>query len=311
MNRKHQSDQFIHYQLSSSRLFSIGCFLLFSFQFASAQDTLPENFNRARLHTLVIGSTAAYAVTLVGLNELWYKESPRTGFHFFNDHAEWQQVDKAGHLYTAYQISRAGTEAFRWAGVPHRKSVWLGSLTGILFQMPIEILDGFSAAYGASWGDVVANTAGSALNLQQLLWDEPRIHPKFSFHQTRFAPLRPKVLGENLPQQLIKDYNGQTYWLAFDVQPWLGKESRFPKWLNVAIGYGAENMVYARKARNQASGLDAYRQYYLSLDVNPSRIPTRSKFLRSVFFLLNTIHVPAPAIEFNRKQGVVFHGFYF
>ncbi|MBD0260249.1 MAG: DUF2279 domain-containing protein, partial [Cytophagales bacterium] len=182
---------------------------------------------QGRVRVLAAGSTTAYSATLVGLHQLWYKEQARTTFHFFDDNAQWKQVDKAGHLYTTYHISRLGTQALRWAGLPPGKAAVLGGVTGLVFQTPIEVLDGFSAAYGASWGDVAANTGGAALYVgQQLLWREPRIHPRFSFRPTAQARLRPNVLGKNLPEQSLKDYNGQTYWLSFDVEPWLGAESR-------------------------------------------------------------------------------------
>ena len=265
-----------------------------------------------RVRLLAAGSVTAYSVTLVGLNQLWYKEQARTGFHFFNDNTQWKQVDKVGHLYTTYHISRLGAQALQWAGLPPSKAAMLGGITGLVFQTPIEVLDGFSAAYGASWGDVAANTAGAALFVgQQLLWQESRIHPRFSFRPTPLVKLRPNMLGKNLPEQGLKDYNGQTYWFSFDVKPWLGAESRFPGWLNVSLGYGAQNMVYANDAVNRGQGFSSYRQYYLSLDVNFTRISTRSRLLRSLLFMLNTVHVPAPALEFNRERGLVFHPLYF
>jgi uncharacterized protein YfiM (DUF2279 family) len=268
--------------------------------------------HQGRVRLLAAGSTTAYSATLVGLHQLWYKEQARTGFHFFDDNAEWKQVDKVGHLYTTYHISRLGTQALHWAGLPPGKAAILGGITGLVFQTPIEVLDGFSAAYGASWGDVAANTAGAVLYVgQQLWWREQRIHPRFSFRPTSLAPLRPNMLGKNLPEQSLKDYNGQTYWLSFDVKPWLGTQSRFPDWLNLSLGYGAQNMVYATDAVNRKQGFHSYRQYYLSFDVNFTRIPTRSRLLRSLFFVLNTIHVPTPALEFNRERGLVFHPLYF
>jgi hypothetical protein len=37
--------------------------------------------------------------------------------------------------------------------------------------------------------------------LQELLWKEQRITPKFSFHSTKYAALRPDVLGSSLPEK--------------------------------------------------------------------------------------------------------------
>ena len=44
-------------------------------------------------------------------------------------------------------------------------------------------------------------------------------------------------------QQVLKDYNGQTYWLSANIWSF-NKESNFPRWLNVAFGYGADGMLY-------------------------------------------------------------------
>ncbi len=268
--------------------------------------------NASRLRVLTIGGGSAYVATLAGLNFLWYADSPRSAFHFFNDNAEWKQVDKFGHFYTAYHVSRVGVQAFQWTGLPRRKAIWWGGLMGILFQTPVEVLDGFSKNYGASWGDLTANTVGSGLLIGQLLlWDEERIHPRFSFSPTSLAGLRPDVLGKGPLQQLLKDYNGQTYWLAFDIKPWLRNENRFPAWLCFSLGYGATNMISADDRQSRNRGFDPYRQYYLSLDINFTKIPTRSRFLKNLFFLLNTVHVPAPALEWNRVGGFRMHALYF
>jgi hypothetical protein len=173
--------------------------------------------------------------------------------------------------------------------------------------LPVEILDGFSEAYGASTGDLVANALGPALFFgQQNLWREIRIYPKYSFHTTRFAAMRPEILGENTVSQTIKDYNGQTQWLSVD----LDKFVTFPKWLNIAAGYGAENMIYARDQQNFDANLQPFRQYYLALDIDLTAIRTKSKTLKTILFLANMVKIPAPAISFS-KNGTSLHPFYF
>ena len=73
-----------------------------------------------------------------------------------------------------------------------------------MYMLPIEIMDGFSEAYGASWSDVVANAAGAALSGAQLLaWHQIRIHPKFSFRRTPLASLRPHLLGSTPVQEAL------------------------------------------------------------------------------------------------------------
>lgn len=53
------------------------------------------------------------------------------------------------------------------------------------------------------------------------------------------------------------------------------------------------------------------RQFYLSLDVDLSRIETNSHVLKSLFSLFNTIKVPFPTLEFNDKNGFKLHYIYF
>lgn len=263
--------------------------------------------NRKRLNTLVIAAGVGYTAGLATLNHVWYKNNERQSFHFFNDNAEWKQVDKVGHLFSSFQLSDLASRALKYTGVPTKRANIIGAVSGFLLTLPIEVFDGFSEGYGASPGDIIADVAGPAIFLgQHLLWDEIRIQPKFSFHRTGYAPKSPDLLGDNLLSELVKDYNGQTYWLSVDVD----KFATFPKWLNVAVGYGAQDMVRSRDYQNEYAGFSPYRQYYLAVDLDLSAIKTRSRLLKSVLYVLNTVRLPAPALEVS-DRGAKFHPFYF
>jgi len=289
---------------------SVWIFLLLAILVAgrvSAQQTDSVHVNKKRLTKVVVFSAAAYTGTLIGLSELWYKDSDRQSFRFFNDNAEWKQVDKLGHFYAGFYFSYGASAALSWSNVQQRKADLIGAATGFLVLAPIEIFDGFSDAYGASAGDLVANATGSMLFLgQSLLWKEIRIYPKFSFHPTDYADLRPNTLGDSFSSQLLKDYNGQTYWICFDMDKFM----KFPEWLNLAVGYGAQGMVYARDSQNNEAGFSAYRQYYLSVDFDLTGIRTRSKVLKTLFKVVSLIKLPAPAMELSKK-GVKFRPAYF
>jgi uncharacterized protein YfiM (DUF2279 family) len=266
-----------------------------------------DSINRKRIYAFSVSAAVVYSTTLYGLNNLWYKDSERQAFHFFNDNAEWKQVDKFGHFFSSFYLSSGTAQALRWCRVNPKKSDVIGALTGFLVLVPVEYFDGRSSAYGASTGDLIADAAGASFFLaQKLHWKEVRLIPKFSFHQTDFAALRPNVLGNTFVSEMIKDYNGSTYWISTDVDKFI----KFPKWLNIAVGYGANGMVYARDSQNQAMGYSPFRQYYLSLDFDLSAIRTRSRFIKSLIFIANAIKLPAPAIEFNRT-GVRLHALYF
>jgi hypothetical protein len=276
---------------------------------AAPADSLPDT---KRLTLAAAGLGLGYTTGLVILSKTWYSQSARTRFHFFNDNREWQQLDKAGHFWGAFHEGRLGIDALRAARLPERQAIWYGGLLGFVLQSPIEWLDGYAADYGASAGDLGANALGAlALISQELAWGQVRLQPKFSFHQTRWAPRRPQVLGQGLAEELLKDYNGQTYWLAADVAAFLPRQSRYPRWLHLALGYGADQMVFGHPADNRQAGYQAYRQYYLALDLDLGQVKTRHKWLQGALWLLDMVHLPAPAVEYNRRQGFKLHPVYF
>ena len=173
----------------------------------------------------------------------------------------------------------------------------------------IEVLDGFSKGWGFSWGDMGANLSGSLLAATQYhFWNEQRIQLKYSFHTTVYPAYRPALLGNNFSGQLLKDYNGQTYWLSCNISSFLKATTSFPKWLNLALGYGAEGMISGEpnyvivEPDGKVIGNNRYRKYYLSLDIDLSRIKTRSKLLNTVLKTVNVLKIPAPAIEFSNHS---------
>src|ERR1035438_9614518 len=232
-----------------------------------------SRLNSGRLTGVLITQGTLYLGSLGGLYYAWYKGYPQSSFHLFNDNGEWLQMDKCGHTLTAYYISRVGYESYILSGVERKKAIWFGGLLGLAYMANIEILDGFSSQWGFSIGDMTANTLGCIIFIgQQLAWDEQRFVLKYSFHQTDYAQSRPDLLGSNLIQQMIKDYNGQTYWLSGNISSFLPKGTRFPKWINISAGYSAEGMTGATTNSSAYKGqpipeYTRYRQFFLSLQV--------------------------------------------
>jgi uncharacterized protein YfiM (DUF2279 family) len=267
---------------------------------------------KKRLKTVSIAGASAYTAGMTGLYFVWYAQAPQTSFHFFDDSQQWKQMDKVGHAYTGYQLARCGDRALRWAGLSDKKSVVWGNITGFGLLTTIEIFDGFSAEYGASWSDIIANASGVGLYAgQQLFWKENRIIPKFSFFSSPYAAQRPQLLGSNLPQQLLKDYNAQTYWVSGNISAFLPHANRFPKWFCISLGYSADGMIYANDAENIAAGYAPMRQYYLSFDVDFEKIPTKNKWIKSGLFFLNMLKVPAPTLLLTEKGKLKGYWIYF
>ena len=273
-----------------------------------------DSLNKPRLKTLIITEAAIGTTALIGLNQLWYADYPKSNFQTINDNSQWLQMDKVGHVFSAYQLGSFGANALKWSGASRKSQLLYGSTLGFTFLTTVEVFDGFSSEWGFSVGDVVANASGTALYVsQELLWKEQRIVPKFSFHTTQYAAARPNVLGKNLQEQIIKDYNGQTYWLSANLHSFF-KQSKIPKWLNVAVGYGAEGMITGKEELVNTvffSQKERIRQFYLSLDVDLSKIKTKSHVLKTLFSVFNSIKIPAPTFEISSSAGFKFRPIYF
>lgn len=273
-----------------------------------------DSLDNKKQNSVVIAESVLAAGALFSLNQLWYADYPQSNFHFINDNSEWLQMDKLGHSFSSYHLGRFGAEMLQWSGASKKNQLIYGAGLGFAFLTAVEVLDGYSSEWGASTGDVIANASGTALYIsQELLWKEQRITPKFSFHTTQFAAYRPDVLGGSLSEQILKDYNGQTYWLSTNLYSF-SKGSKIPKWLNLAVGYGANGMVSGNtenNPQNSTQKVERFRQFYLSFDVDLTKIETKSHFLKTIFSVFNTIKIPAPTIEYSANEGLKGHWLYF
>lgn len=268
-------------------------------------------------------SLAAYGGSLITLNKAWYQQYSKTSLHSFNDAGEWLQMDKAGHGWSAYNATRLTTAVWQWSGVEDKKAVWIGSASGFAYLTVIELLDARSAAWGWSWADMGANLFGSALYAtQQLGWKEQRVQFKFSSHKNKYPSIlhdRSNTLfGSTLPEKILKDYNGQTYWASFNLKSFF-KDSNLPAWLNISIGYGADGLWggFENKAFDESGNetfnrmdINRHRQWYLSPDIDLTKIKTNKKLLKTLLIGLNAIKIPAPALRYSNGKFKG-HLFYF
>jgi hypothetical protein len=92
------------------------------------------------------------------------------------------------------------------------------------------------------------------------------------------------------------------------------KGSKIPKWLNLAVGYGAEGMITGNEAFVNTIFLpesERFRQFYFSFDVDLTKIKTKSHVLKTAFEIFNTVKIPAPTFEISSRGDFTFHYFYF
>lgn len=261
---------------------------------------------RFAVTNLVIGST--WTASVFGLQNAWYKNSQSNNFHFFDDASNWMQMDKAGHFYTTAKLSLLTSDCYKWAGINPKKAAIAGSLIGLGYQTTLEIFDGYSTDWGFSWSDMTANVVGAGFFLaQDLLWNEQRFIPKFSYHPTEYAAYRPSVLGSNFQERLLKDYNGQTYWISFSPAH-IQRFQSLPKWLCVSFGYSVDQKLVGDQ--DNYLGFQAQREWLFSLDVDFSQLKTKKKWVNILLKQLNYIKIPFPTLSL--KNGKIYgYGIYF
>jgi hypothetical protein len=240
------------------------------------------------------GALALAALIYYLLDRLWYAAAPRQAAHWFDDSRDWQQMDKAGHAFSTYQMSRIAHQLLLWAGVAPEKAHRYAALLGFAALSPIELLDSMAITHGASAYDLVANATGAAFfSVQEQAAGKQLIHPKFWFAPSPYAILRPDKLGNNLGEQLIKDYNGQSYWLSFPL-PFLLTDYQ---WVRISVGYGATGMVYGNPNQNHRAGYQSRRHFFIGLDVELPACLRKNKVGQFIGFLSDMLRLPLPKIE--------------
>ncbi|QQS34885.1 MAG: DUF2279 domain-containing protein [Ignavibacteriales bacterium] len=267
-----------------------------------------SDVSSTKLYSIFGVIALADALGYLKLKEMWYKNET-TKFHAIDFHADglkYQLMDKYGHGLHAYFVSDLTTKAYRWAGVSGNESILYGSLTGWLWMLQIEVMDGFFADWGFSWGDLLANTAGAGFSaLNQIYPDEfGGLQPKFSYHTSDALK---NHLYNNGATNPVDDYEGLTFWLGVNPYHYLPSSIKeaVPVWLRplgVAVGYSAEGIA------NSPQG--GRREIFIGLDIDLRQINVgESNFLKFLLTELNFVRLPLPAVRLTPTG--IWYGLYF
>lgn len=278
--------------------------LLIQTEFSAQENT---NLDSIRRKNIILNSTAIAATSLsyLGLYNLWYKKYPQSSFHFFNDLEEWNYMDKAGHVFSSYQVARKSHLFLKNKNIenPIEKSCFYS----LFFMLGIEVLDGFSTEWGFSNYDLISNFIGSGLfYVQEKKFKKQLLKLKFSSNLSPYATYRPSLLGNNFSERIFKDYNGQTYWITIDFNTKIQDKYKIFKYINLALGYSIDGFTGARYNPNlncfECDNLNRQSQYILSFDLDLSEIKTENKFLKLLLNTFSIIKFPAPAILIQNKS---------
>ncbi len=229
----------------------------------------------------------------------WWKDQRRF-FKYAEDGYYAKDVDKISHIYTANVFTELTAAGYEWAGVSPNKALLWGAVTALAYETYIEINDGFAPIWGFDWSDMGANIAGA---LYPFLQREVPVLQNFTFKWS-FKPewLRKKTQNEN---DLLDDYTSMTFWLGISPKGLLPKDvaKHYPAFLGIAIGLSLNN------ASHEIGGRQAFREWFISLDYDVTKLPGDSEFLKKLKKILNFYHFPAPAVRISPSG--VWYGLYF
>jgi len=256
---------------------------------ARGQDTSDVKPGRV---ALLAGVTLATVIPVHIYQQNAWWQGPRGPFRFENDWVYALNVDKLGHMYAGYILSRTFGYMLRWGGYSEHTSVFFGSALGLTYQMYVEVEDGFHRVYGFSPGDAFSNIMGASIPLAQ--WTFPVLR-NFSLKYSYWPSTGYRSeLKAGQAKAFLDDYQGTEVWLSMDPHFIMGDRlaRAVPAWLGVSFGVCARNLDETGGGR---------RIETLSLDVNLSKIETDSDLLKAVFTLIDYIHLPMPGIRLDGK----------
>ena len=299
-----------------------------------AQNSTDFNLSK-RKKVFLISGISGYSAMATSLYFAWYNQFDQRNFHFFNDWGEWEKMDKVGHVYSAYMQAELIYELSSWAGYDEGQALLLGSLSSIAGQLTIEVMDGFSSGWGFSLTDLGANLVGTGgFYFQEKYWGEQRLRLKMSYYPVSYSRVpiyaesglyettlhdRSRALyGDSGAERFLKDYNGQTIWVSANIRSFL-PESRWPKWLALAVGYSGHNIYGGFDNQwvinNEIISADTdlfprSGQFVIALDYDLSQIKARKPFSKSLLKILNIFKWPAPGLLYDKDRGLAFHLIY-
>jgi hypothetical protein len=214
----------------------------------------------------------------------WWKDQRHT-FRFNNDWDYALGIDKVGHFYAGSLLAHAFSAGLEAGDISAEKSAIYGSIASFLFELYVEIEDGYGPNWGFSPGDAVGDFLGAAFTLGQYYVPFLKnFHPRFSYIPTQ------KYRDGLHPGNMIDDYEGQKYWMAFRMKNLLPEvvSQYWPSFLMLSVGMGVKGL--------DGSG-GGTREFYIAFDLDAEELPLYGRGWQFVKNTLNYFHFPMPGIR--------------
>jgi len=250
------------------------------------------------------------AGVFVGGNGLLYRYFKRAWWsgerapHFFF-RADWDEdfrdQDKFGHMFGGFHLARIGDALLRDACASKEHALLWSAAYAWAFQLQIEIFDGLYKKYGFSYADLLANTTGMVLAVEQNKHPALRaIKPTMSYHRSAEMRNARNIPGELRPSL---DYSGQTYWFSADVNALLPESARgyWPSFLRVSAGHSITDWIDPKTGAQ----MRAQRKLLLSIDLDLEKLPGDNPIWKKLKRNLSYAHLPSPALQLTpRFEGL-------
>ena len=220
-------------------------------------------------------------------------------------------MDKIGHACTSYQLNKISHSLFKKNNI--KKPLLKSSVYTFGYMLGVELLDGYSTEWGFSIYDVIGNGLGTMLyTFQERKFKNQPFKIKFSSHKSTYASCRPSLLGENRLQQILKDYNGQTYWLTFNYNELWNKRIKLFDYIDFAFGYSIDGFTGGHNNPEISScnclisncnNLKRTSQFIFSVDLNTSKIKNKHPILGKFLLPFDIVKIPFPAFILNNSKN--------
>ena len=221
-----------------------------------------------------------------------------TPFFFREDFTYARNQDKLLHFYGSGLGSVISTKALLWAGYDEQDAALYGAATSLAFMTSMKIEDGHINYLGFDRVDELANVLGAGYPLAQYYvpWLKS-FTPKGSY----VASSNTVVASQQTLPSFLEDHEGQKFWMGITVHDLLPKN--FQDYWPSIIGLAAGCTVRGLNTPH------SYHETIIALDLDLRKLPGDSKFLKTMWEMLNYIHLPMPAVRVS--QSAIWYGLYF
>ena len=248
----------------------------------------PTRVRPWRVAAIGAGATTVALAAMVSQQRRWWDE--RTRFKVQNDWGYVLGSDKFGHFFSSSFLARFYRSAFVWAGLSEAHAGHWGAGTAYASMLYYETLDGFGPAWGFDFTDLLFNTLGIGFQYAQWHWEPLEA---FALKASYWPSGWITRTGEG--KNPLDDYPGHTWWVT--ANPHHLGASRFPPWLNLAVGYKA----------TEPDELDylTVPNLYVGVDWEIAGLPIDHPVWNAAVPWLRYLHLPAPAIRLTPRPKLV------